>query len=167
VRGPPDGAIWAWALVSSCSVWSCASSSSPDASLDARVEPSLEIGGGLESYVELPPTGGELELVHGPQGGWHVNLSLRLRGIEPTAHSWRVERTEDARALAFFALGTREGSFVLRGDALERVGELVIFDVTGPGDVVGRDVHVEASVRDVGGQWIPASLDARIVDREP
>ncbi len=135
--------------------------------MDVHVEPTLEIGGGLESYVELPPTGGELELVHGPQGGWHVNLSLRLRGIEPTSHSWRVERSEDARALAAFELGTREGSFVPRGDALERVGELVILDVIGPEEVVGRDVHVSASVRDLGGVSIEASLDARIVDREP
>ena len=76
-------------------------------------------------------------------------------------------RAEDGRVLAYFALDAREGSFVLRDGALERIGELVIFDVTGPGDVVGRDVHVESTVRDVGGTTRTVAVDAMIVDREP
>ena len=135
-------------LVLALCAWApgCAAPASPDAALDAHVEPSVEIGAGLMAYEELPPSGGELELVHGPQGGWHVNLSLRLRGIVPMSFAWRVTR-EDGRVLAYFALDAREGSFVLRDGALERIGELVIFDVTGPGDVVGRDVHVESTRR--------------------
>jgi hypothetical protein len=40
--------------------------------------PSAEIGGGAYAFEPLAP-GDPLVMVHGPQGGWHVLASLRLR----------------------------------------------------------------------------------------
>lgn len=49
----------------------------------------LELGGGLEEFVPLgdPPA---LDLVYGPQGGVHVEVSLLARGLDATS-PWRTE----------------------------------------------------------------------------
>ena len=42
----------------------------------------LRVGHGLVEYQDLAD-GSNLELVAGPQGGWHVDLAARVRGLEP------------------------------------------------------------------------------------
>ena len=38
----------------------------------------IELGTGVSSFVDLPQTGGTLELVYGVQGGWHIEASVRI-----------------------------------------------------------------------------------------
>jgi hypothetical protein len=44
----------------------------------------VEIGSGEFTFVELEPLD-QVEMVHGPQGGWHILWSVILSGTEPTA----------------------------------------------------------------------------------
>jgi hypothetical protein len=44
--------------------------------------PSLEVGGGDASFEALAE-GAPMTMVHGPQGGWHVAASVRLRNLSP------------------------------------------------------------------------------------
>ncbi len=46
----------------------------------------VELGTGAERWEPLPRDGGELTLVHGPQGGWHVFGRVRLRGVTPDVY---------------------------------------------------------------------------------
>jgi hypothetical protein len=41
--------------------------------------PSLELGSGAEAHAPLAP-GNPVTIVHGPQGGWHVDVSGWVRG---------------------------------------------------------------------------------------
>ncbi len=162
-----------WLVGSLVCVAGCSGLVAPDAALldapllDGAVAPSVELGTGLESFEAFSASGPELELVHGPQGGYHVHLSMRVRGLEPMSLHWQVFRVEDGRSLANLPLDARPGRFVPVGDALERVGELVILDITGPADLVGREVRVDASVRAASGEVASSTITARVVDLEP
>jgi len=46
----------------------------------------VELGTGAERWEPLPRDGGELTLVHGPQGGWHVFGRVRLHGVAPDVY---------------------------------------------------------------------------------
>lgn len=45
-------------------------------------EPSFQIGTGEASFQALDPNDPTLELVYGPQGGWHVVLAFEAEGFE-------------------------------------------------------------------------------------
>lgn len=112
------------------------------AETSAGPEP-VELGTGLDRFEELPRDGGSVELVHGPQGGWHVLGRVRLRGVAPDVY------------LRFALLPVGGGSAVTVDDSVRRqeprglarvddawqstAGELVILsEGLRPGDVVGR-----------------------------
>lgn len=38
----------------------------------------VELGTGITGFVDIPASGGTLELVHGPQGGCHIYLTARM-----------------------------------------------------------------------------------------
>lgn len=62
----------------------CADTTAP---LDATVPgdgppPSVEVGTGQDGWVDIPPSG-QIQLIHGPQGGWMVFGRARLRGFTP------------------------------------------------------------------------------------
>ncbi len=138
-----------------------------DGALDAPSGPSLELGTGLEAFVPIPDEGAELELVHGPQGGWHVHLSLRARGIAPTGLIYEITRLSDGELVCMLPLGVREGTFVERDGALERVGDFAIFSISSAEEIAGEDVLVRASVYDAERRSVTDEVQARIVDRFP
>jgi hypothetical protein len=138
-----------------------------DRALDAPSAPSVELGTGLEAFVPIPDEGAELELVHGPQGGWHVHLSLRVRGFVPTGLIYEITRLSDGELVCMLPLGVREGTFVERDGALERVGDFAIFSITSPEEIVGQDVLVRASLYDAERRSVMDEVRARIVDLAP
>jgi hypothetical protein len=128
--------------------------------------PVLELGTGLEGFEPLG-TPAEVELVHGPQGGYHLTMAMRAWQLVPVALRWQVYRVDDARLLADLPLDARPGSFVPTGGALVRAGELVILDVLGPTEIVDREVRIDANVRAATGEMAARSVTVRVVDREP
>lgn len=138
-----------------------------DGAIDAPSAPSLELGTGLEAFVPIPDEGAELELVHGPQGGWHVHLSLRTRGFAPTGLIYEITRLSDGELVCMLALGVREGTFVERDGALERVGDFAIFSISSAEEIVGEDVLVRASLYDAERTSVTDEVHARVVDLVP
>jgi hypothetical protein len=59
------------------------SPSEPHTGAPPACVPTVVIGAGEDQWVDLAPLD-EVELVHGPQGGWHVLWSARVGGTEPT-----------------------------------------------------------------------------------
>src|SRR5688500_8056715 len=43
----------------------------------------LELGTGTTAFQEIGGTSPTLDLVHGPQGGWHVDLAVRIYVADP------------------------------------------------------------------------------------
>ncbi len=128
---------------------------------------SMMIGAGVTTYEPIED-GAALTLVMGPQGGYHVELTFRACGLE----------AEDARlrVAGFDALNRAEVAFEIdrvltsRRVRLDesgcwiRVGDLLVFDVTVPAEIVGRDVRVEAQVVAADGTSASATKRIRVVE---
>jgi hypothetical protein len=126
----------------------------------------LDLGTGETALVPLTD-GGTIELIYGPQGGWHVWASVGIYGIDPQDRVIRYTATStDGTVLASagYALMTR--NLVADGDGWLRLGDRVIFDgITGPSDVVGRTIVLRATLEEsplaIGDAG--AGLDAGVV----
>lgn len=133
----------------------------------------LELGSGQSSWVDLPATGGRTELIHGPQGGYHVFGRVRFRGFDPDVTvTFRVQPAEGGPDL------TSEESLgrVLRRGLVQTAAgyessspELVILTrIRGPTEVVGRMFNLSVSVRDRATDRVAtASRLVTIVDEDP
>lgn len=105
----------------------------------------LELGTGESSFVPLTD-GGTIELVHGPQGGYHLWVSSWFFGIEPDGHVIRyvAETSEGTRlgetplALTASALTPDQGGFL-------RVGDRVILEVP-PSAAVGHTITLRVTL---------------------
>lgn len=136
----------------------------------ARVPPVLALGTGWEGFEPL----GEdpvLEIVRGPQGGYHVFGSFRAHGVlpGPEAAPWEAtnplvgfllldgERTQ----LAGYPAGRRaleQGP----GGSFELVGELLILAVSTPEEADGRVLTMRATVLDRCGRSLEAEAPVRL-----
>lgn len=109
----------------------------------------MEVGAGSTSFTRLAD-GDTVELVMGPQGGWHVDVAARFGGMSPSGLT-----------LAYHAADAGTGEdlgfpikSVLNEDRVShdgvghvRTGDRIVFDIDGPADVVGRDVVILVEAR--------------------
>jgi len=147
---------------------------STDASADTRRDSSgstgrIELGTGQANFVEIPDSGAELELVAGPQGGWHLVASVRLYDltIDELLLSYRIEQDGVVISMPLqFSLTERR--LVRDGDRWLRQGDNVIFEIPSPDEVVGERVDMIAVAEPPDG---PAVSDRKmsilVVDLEP
>lgn len=123
-----------------------------DAPTDTVFTGQVELGSGQDRFEDLPRTGGRAELVHGPQGGWHIYGRVRLRAIAPDVYLTFALSPEAGGAPVNFANDTVRRQLgrglVQAGDAYESsYGELVILaDGVRPPDVVGRSFRFTVRV---------------------
>ena len=132
-------------------------------------EPTLEIGTGDASFESLGDT---TQLVHGPQGGFHLLLSLRVThllgsefmGGEVTGSIDGVQMADERPWLDFTCNTDTE--------SLETSGHFLIYD-TWPDEpdreVTPQDLHlktttIEMTVNDLEGTRVSASATTTIVD---
>ncbi len=128
--------------------------------------PTLRVGfGGLE-YQDLDPSGDDLaELIHGPQGGYHINMALAATGLDSST-PWAIELEGtidgqpigDTRPLATMRCNRAE-------DELQAWGLLLIWDAV-PADLHDRMTEVTATVVDSAGTSLSATGTVRIWDPE-
>lgn len=127
--------IWLLAL-------GCAEDSPPAES--APVE-SIELGAGLSAFSSVED-GDALPLVHGLQGGWHVDVALRAWGISPEGVQLNYQAVDsvDGALLSHPTEATLDARRVRElEDGWERLGDRVIFDVSSAGEVLGRELVLE------------------------
>lgn len=128
----------------------------------------MELGVGPDAVPALD--GDEIELVFGPQGGWHVEVGVRLTGLDPegTVVTYEAYREEDGALLSRMRYAVNPRRLVAEGDASVRRGDLAIFDIASSDEVADRDVTITARLEDESGQVIATDLRTlRVVDREP
>lgn len=122
----------------------------------------IELGTGETTFT---PIGDEIELTMGPQGGWHLWLTLRLWSEAPngTTVDYTVRRASDGSALS---MPTRyvvdEERLIREGDHWLRLGDRAILAITSADMAVGEDVEIDATA---GG--LDDAASARIVDALP
>jgi hypothetical protein len=126
--------------------------------------PSLELGTGESSFVPVVD-GGEIELVHGPQGGWHAVGAVRMSGFDPDATVLTYTVVDAGTAVVEVPIAILARRLVRDGVAYLKLGDLLIFPITGPADVVGHTVEIRASVTRDGVEIVSDVLDVTVVDR--
>ncbi|MCA9492236.1 MAG: hypothetical protein KC621_20025 [Myxococcales bacterium] len=124
--------------------------------------PALEIGVGLEGYEPLGEMG-HFPLIHGPQGGFHLEIGLRATHLD----------TSDL-ALGHM-VGTIDGTVYADSepwidfrcqndvDAQEAYGMLLIYDST-PDFLDGKTTEVSVDVTDIAGNTVSATRTFVIED---
>jgi hypothetical protein len=128
--------------------------------------PSLEIGTG-EAAFEPVSEGGELELVHGPQDGYHVVGAVRMGGFDPDGTVLTYTVTDGGTMLVNSSLAILARRLIRDGTAYLKLGDLLVLANPGVGrpDVVGHTVLIEATVTRDGTMVASDTLSAVIVDR--
>lgn len=137
----------------------------PDADADPG-GPLLEVGTGGTSF-EAVAEGGPVELVHGPQGGYHILLAARFRGLEPDGLvlSYQVFRGDGTTPLnERFSVRLRRSTVTPSGDFFNRTGDLGVLGVAGPADVANMEAEVHADAVAADGTMVADTLRLLIVD---
>ncbi len=108
----------------------------------------VELGTGETSYAPLID-GGTIELVHGPQGAYHVPVTCRIFGLDPEGRIVHyVAETPEGVVLGESSLALMTRRLTADEGGYLRVGDRVIFDITGPSDVVGHTIVLRLALED-------------------
>ena len=125
-------------------------------------DPTFTLGKGELEYQELDADDGMAELIHGPQGGYHLNLAVHATFLDPD-EPWvaRLEGTIDGELVGatspyVTARCNREAN------ALQGWGLLLIWDTTDPTELHGRVTTIEATITDAAGTVLSDSGDVEI-----
>lgn len=150
-----------WLLGGSCAATLLLSSGCP-----APEEPWIELGAGLDAWE---PLGAEVELVFGPQGGWHVDVCLLFGGWGPDglALTYRGIDAETGEQVTWETGAELTSTSVLvTGDGWERVGDRVVFQIDSDDEVIGRDLRLEVVATD-GERELADEGTTTVVDEVP
>lgn len=126
------------------------------------IEPHVELGTGTSSFVPLEPEA-PLDLVYGPQGGWHVDVAIRCDGVDPEGAllTYAAEGPE-GDFLHYPVTATLMPALVFDTDTgWERLGDRIVFDIDQPEDVLGAMLTLHVQVEN-GGDLTADSVDVRI-----
>lgn len=125
----------------------------------------VELGTGQSNFELIGP---HMELVAGPQGGWHLFASCRLyeMNVEMLRLSYRTERDGATISMPVEYVLT-ERRLVREGDHWVRAGDLVIFEISMPADVVGDTVTVTVTADPTDAEPVSDSKTAMVVDEVP
>jgi hypothetical protein len=129
----------------------------PDAE-DKGVAPSLALGQGIVAFTPLEED--RMEVVFGPQGGWHLEPAVRGWGLDVEGLVLGYDLVDEAGvawAYSVEALLGEDRVVALDDGGWERVGDRLVLDITSAEDVIGRQLTL-------GVHAAPARDDALALD---
>ena len=145
----------------------CSCAESPDT--PSPGPPWLEVGAGSTAFQPLAD-GDDIELVMGPQGGWHLDVAVRFKAISPDglALAYRAIDVESGDNLGFpirSALNqdrvTHEG-----GGVFVRTGDRIVLDIESPAVIFERAIEIQVDARSTAVD-LGAAVTIEVVDVEP
>jgi hypothetical protein len=109
--------------------------------------PTLTVGHGDLEFMEITDPDTPVELIHGPQGGFHSNIALRAQFVDPNS-SYRLELdgTIGEQPLAY-TVPWVGFDCVENNTILESTGSFLIWDAQ-PEDLHGQTVAFTATLID-------------------
>ena len=92
------------------------------------------------------------ELIHGPQGGWHLLVATALAGTDGEASTitYEARRTSDDVVLGTVAYRITPRLLRDEGDALVHDDDLLILEIASPEEVVGSELAVSVVLEQSG-----------------
>ena len=175
-RGPCHSASVRLFLCLCLAFGACGDDDSDDDALDmseprdlAGAEPRVDIGTGVTTFVPIAD-GADVELVNGPQGGWHVDVTLRLYDVNPQELTMRIEGYDVASGMPVGVPIERiltERRVQPEADHWLRLGDQLIFAIEGPEEVTDTDVRIEVRITTPEGATATAEKVVHVIDEEP
>lgn len=124
------------------------------------LEPALEIGAGEIAFVPLA-TGDVVEIIHGPQGGYHFTVSMRVQGIDAGDPDHLDAENNPVTVFSAFRDGVRvdlqQSTFQQGIDpsaepgVYEMLGRRLILDITDDAELDGATCLIRVDVTDSTG----------------
>lgn len=136
--------------------------------VDAVARPMrVVLGEGLTAYRALPTEAAEIELVFGPQGGWHFDLAVRVEGGDPEGMRLRYTVADGAgRELQFPAeVSLNARRVVLDAEGFVRVGDRAVLDVRDGDALVGQALTLSVRATSRAGATASDQRAVTVVDR--
>ncbi len=127
-------------------------------------DPWVELGTGTTQWESLDD-GDTVAIVYGPQGGWHIDATLRFGGFGPGGISIAYEDVgTDAERISFVTQAELVEFNVLEADeGWVRVGDRIVLDIGDPSEVVGREAILRVTAA-LGDQTWSDERRVQIVD---
>lgn len=112
--------------------------------------------------VRTPTT----ELVHGPQGGWHIDVAAAFAGIDPSGLTleYTARRADDEALLGAVEYRITPRLLTMEGDAFVHDDDLLVLEILAPGEIVGADLDVSARLLREGLELARDQVRVRVVD---
>lgn len=135
----------------------------PSGCLPGEGEPELVVGKGLDEYVDIDEGGRSSELVHGPQGGFHIDLALQARHLDSsdawsaTLVGWLDEQVAATARPYLWATCDEQA------DALRTWGVRLIWNAV-PEELDDRLVDVDVEVTDPAGTTLTARVEDLLIE---
>lgn len=104
-------------------------------------DPWVELGTGTSAWEPIDD-GDSVSLVHGPQGGWHVDATLWFGGFGPAGVTVAYEAVNtDAERVSFVTRAEFIEANVLEADeGWHRVGDRIVFEISEPEQVIDTEL---------------------------
>ena len=127
-------------------------------------DPWVELGTGTTEWESLDD-GDTVAIVYGPQGGWHIDATLRFGGFGPGGVSIAYEALgTDAERISFVTQAELVEFNVLEADdGWVRVGDRIVLDIGDPSEVVGREAILRVTAA-LGDQTWSDERRVQIID---
>jgi len=117
-------------------------------------EPWVTIGGGNLSWDPLEQ-GDAIELVAGPQGGWHLDVSVWFGGFGPGGVQLTYEAVDTAANRVSFVTRAElfESSVIPADEGWYRLGDRIVLDIADIDEVVGSELILRVTASLEGQTW--------------
>jgi len=150
----------AWCLASACvPLERC----EPDE--EGEEEPTLELGKGVTTYLAMDAEGGGLEVINGPQGGYHVEVGFEGTYLDASA-DWTVQLTGSAGdatagSTPFVTMRCNE-----QKGTLQSWGHQLVWNRDGDA-LDGRTATIDATATDAAGTEVSATVSVELFFPDP
>lgn len=112
--------------------------------------------------VRTPTT----ELVHGPQGGFHLEVASAFAGTDPSGLTleYTARRADDETLLGQVEYRVTPRLLVREGSAFVHADDLLVLEITAPSEVVGAELELSARLFREGLELARDQVRVRVVD---
>ncbi len=128
-------------------------------------DPTLELGKGVTEYEPMDAGDGRLEVIHGPQGGYHVEIGFEATYLDASA-DWTIALTGEAGDASASSTPFVTMQCNRQTGTLQSWGHLLIWDREGP-ELDGRAATITATATDAAGTEATATADVELFFPEP